>query len=205
MQIKDGFIPIHVSNLVITQDGAWTGVGQIVGLPSEPGNTGILRLQTAQSTGSHARLFKAPSGWESGSNVNSFPYDAFGRVAWRARVSDVSGIAWVAALQNKIQFAGAGADNIGFRYDTNVDADLRCVTMLDGVLTETLVMMPSDGGFHDYVVEFDAANALFYVDGVLVATHAANLPVGSLLTPYSVIFARASAARNLDLDLFELD
>lgn len=210
--IRDHFILVD-PNGPKTSEGAWTAVipgsGTVSSVEGEAGRPGILRLRTSNSNGSLIRLFKAPSGWESGTQPNPIRFDDIVSFKWEARLSTNDAVAMALALNNQISFTAAGvASNVGFLYDSSVSLSLKCLSTLNGAQDATPVTMPSAGSFHSYEVLIDVAFGQidFKIDGSIVATHAntAKMPIGQALTPYALIVARENANKSLDLDDFEL-
>ena len=79
---------------------------------------------------------------------------------------------------------GGGSNEIGFRYDRLTDGgNWQCITRLSSTETKTnsgVAVTASSTGANmqtlEFVVNEAATEVLFYIDGVLVATHTTNIP-----------------------------
>lgn len=208
MLIKDHFFPISLphNNPWLSANCAWytaeSGTNtQFSALAGEAGHPGILRIRTSNSSGSFGRLFAAPSGWHNGTQPNSIVFSDVVSFEWVARITDQSSVAFTLSLADSIYLTQA----VAFTFDTNVDGNLRCTTSGSSGPETTNITAPNANTWHSFKAECQPGQVDFLINGTLVASHtdASKLPTQAL-TPYAAIFARASAYKYLDLDLFEL-
>jgi len=68
--------------------------------------------------------------------------------------------------------------------------------------TDTLVAL--DTAWHTFRIEWAAASVLFYIDDVLVATHAVQVP-GQVLIPSILIRTEANAIKRMDIDYVRVE
>ncbi|GAH93512.1 unnamed protein product, partial [marine sediment metagenome] len=118
----------------------------------------------------------------------------------RLALLDAAGVqALMGLLQTVItDYAEPAANCAHFLVDTAVSATFRARTYQAAEEeTDTLVALDTD--FHVFKIIWSRTNVLFYIDDVLVATHATQVPVPSLFIEL-VVRSLAGGVRAIDID-----
>lgn len=157
-----------------------TGAGSTplpVGSGSEAFNRaqGALRLATGTTAAGRASAFMLP--------VMGIGYTTIAQ-QWRAWLPILSGggqtYQCILGLGDTAIPAGIAQTNaVLFAYDDSVSPNWLCRTIAGGVTTQTITAVAvTSTGFNTFRIEINATGTSvgFYINGVLVATHALNIP-----------------------------
>lgn len=115
----------------------------------------------------------------------------------RLKLNSVTNIDVIIALRQ------AGDDNIQFRFDTAVDGNWHAITEDGGVPTNTDTGVAATTDYTTLRIETRGTpSVLFYIDGVLEATHTTNVPddAGDYLNPRFTVQTLENGIKTADMD-----
>jgi hypothetical protein len=186
--------------------GAATGTAAVVNWGTGAGSrVGILQCDTGTTTTGVVAVYTASGGLALGSGRFRFRSDINVPLA-----SDGTETFTVrAGLSDAFSVGGSGIDGVFFRYSHSVNSgNWVCVTRSNSVetLTNTAVAGVHATAYSVLEIEVNAAgnSVLFYIDGVLVATHVANIPTGAgreLGISVHILKSAGTTSRSLNVDL----
>lgn len=137
------------------------------------------------------------------------PYeDGFSTVTWEAivRVDSAADISsFIGLIQTPITgYAEPAAICAHFLIDQGVSATFRARTY-QAAEEETDTLVALDTGYHKFKIVWTAASVLFYIDDILVATHATQVPtypmVSEILHRTEAAFARVLSVEYVHVEL----
>jgi len=174
---KDGLVSVTSGGIISAQS--------LTAAPQRTNQIGVHTLSTstvATNWANHvssgvASMYLGNGAWVYETSINS------------SNLSDVTNRFRIVSGFGSASGASAETDGVFFTYDeggtlngTAASANWQCVTVANSVRTlTTTTTAVTNAAWHKLRIEINAAgtSAAFYVDGVLLATHTTNIPLGS--------------------------
>lgn len=163
---------------------------------SEVAGPPFLQLRTGNVFADDAYLygqnrFRSPNPWMTN----------FSQVVWEARLSIVNltnvqlFFGLISAGNEALVYAEPNLDIAEFFVDTSIDNQLHARTYRGGPEEQTDGLGAIDSNYHTYRIVWVASSVRFYIDGVLVATHTAQVPAANCNTEFLVHTLEADIKR----------
>jgi len=176
--------------------------GTIANIPSETQTPGIIQLSTGGVSATGAATLFGDQGYYVDSGAM--------RYKARARLSAASSVGQAyktyIGLSDLVDDTSPG-EGIYFFHDEN-SANWFAVTNAAGTTSTDTTIAVAANQFYTLEIEIDAdaTGVQFFIDGVLVATHTANIPTAQTTAlTFSMIKSVGTTARNLDVDYVKFD